>query len=135
MVRADFRPRMATPRIRGAKQEGIPRWPQESSPLRRIVNSEPFLCGIVLSPPNDGWSGATSPSGRRDAPQALGGGRVCPAKGTSGAKVTLTGVEPVKAVLSYNPEFFSLELLSLQSVPLLSVDFLPSRPVEIEVSP
>src|SRR5512142_1391962 len=51
MVRADFRPRMATPRIRGAKQEGIPRWPQESSPWRRIVNSEPCLCGVVLSDP------------------------------------------------------------------------------------
>src|SRR5512143_1635074 len=76
--------------------------------------NEPATFTIFLSPPNDGLSGATSPPGRRDAPQALGGGRVCPAKGTSGAKVTLTEVEPVKAVLSYNTEFFSLELLRLR---------------------
>src|SRR5512135_2678004 len=55
---------------------------------------------LFLFHPSYGLAGTTSPPGRRGARQALGSGRVCPAKGTGGAKVTLTEVEPVKVVLS-----------------------------------
>ncbi len=55
MLRADFRPRMATPRIHEAEREGITRWPQGSSPSRRLVNSEPFLGGGVLRVPPPVW--------------------------------------------------------------------------------
>jgi hypothetical protein len=50
MIRADFRPRMAAPGIRDAEREEIPHRPQESPSSRRPVNSEPFLCDVVLSP-------------------------------------------------------------------------------------
>src|SRR5512135_1718012 len=81
----------------------------------------PQSSAIFLSHPRYGVAGTTSPPGRRDARQALGGGRVCPAKGTGGAKVTLTEIEPIKVVLSSNSEFFSLELLKLSSVSKLRI--------------
>src|SRR5512135_3941193 len=68
---------------------------------------------LFLFNPSYGWAGTTSPPGRRGARQALGGGRVCPAKGTGGTKVTLTELEPVKVGLSSDSEFFSWELLRL----------------------
>src|SRR5512135_2190355 len=60
----------------------------------------PQLSPLFQFHPSSGWAGTTLPPGRRGARQVLGGGRVCPAKGTGGAKVTLTEVEPVKVVLS-----------------------------------
>ena len=47
-----------------------------------------------------GLPGTSSPPGRRDARRALGGGRVCPAQATGGAKVTLTEAYSTKVVLS-----------------------------------
>src|SRR5512135_3670432 len=73
---------------------------QPCSAASRLLEMSQQPSPFLLSPPSDGLPGATSPPGRRDAPQALGGGRVCPANGTSGAKVMLTEVDPVKVVLS-----------------------------------
>src|SRR5512135_2496165 len=55
---------------------------------------------LFLFHPSSGLAGTTSPPGRRGARQALGGGRVCPAPGTGGAKVTLMAVEPINTTLS-----------------------------------
>src|SRR5512135_3155510 len=72
---------------------------QPCSAASRLLGMSPQPPPFLLGPPSDGLPGATSPPGRRDAPQALGGGRVCPVKGMSGAKVTLTEVGPV------NPDY------------------------------
>src|SRR5512135_1924338 len=59
---------------------------QPCSAASRLLGMSPQPPPFLLGPPSDGLPGATSPPGRRDAPQALGGGRVCPVKGMSGAK-------------------------------------------------
>jgi hypothetical protein len=64
MIRADFRPRMAAPGIRDAEREEIPHRPQESPSSRRPVNSEPFLCDVVLSVRICPFRGVTPPAGR-----------------------------------------------------------------------
>src|SRR5512135_765887 len=76
--------------------EALQPCPAASPPLEMSPQPPPFF----LCHPSYGLAGTTSPPGRQGARQALGGGRVCPAKGTGGAKVTLTEVEPVKVVLS-----------------------------------
>ena len=97
--------------------EALQPWLAASPSLEMSSQPSPLL----RFHPSFGLAGTTSPPGRRDARQALGGGRVCPGPGTGGAKVTLTEIEPIKVVLSSNSEFFSLELLRL------SVDRSPSR--------
>jgi hypothetical protein len=51
MVREDLRPRMATPRNRGAGRGSIALWPSGSPGSHPSVNSEPYLCGVVLRNP------------------------------------------------------------------------------------
>ena len=65
-----------------------------------ILEISPQPSPLSLFHPSYGLAGTTSPPGRRGARQARGGGRGCPEKGTGGAKVTLTEVEPAEVVLS-----------------------------------
>ena len=71
--------------------EALQPCPAASPPLEMSPQPSP----LFLFHPCYGLAGTTLPPGRRGARQARGGGRVCPAQGTGGAKVTLTEVEPV----------------------------------------
>ncbi len=86
---------VSDPGVGPGGREAQPPGAAASLPLELGPQPSPLL----LFHPSSGLAGTTSPPGRRGAGQALGGGRVCPAPGTGGAKVKLTEVGPVKVVL------------------------------------
>src|SRR5512135_3534725 len=63
--------------------------PSEMSPQPSPFSLFHLSCGLP---------GTNSPPGRRGVRRALGGDRVCPAKGTGGAKVILTEAYSTKVV-------------------------------------
>src|SRR5512142_2390589 len=83
---------VSAPGLGPSGMEALQPCPAASPPSEMSPQPAP----LFLFPPSYGRPGRPRRRGRRSARQALGGGRVCPAKGTGGAKVTLTEVKSGK---------------------------------------